>query len=256
MDIREVSFSYDQQKDIVQSVTTHIEKGKITTIIGPNGSGKSTLLSLMAHNHAPNKGQIHLDGQALNAFKPKELAKKLAVVHQQNEAPLDLTIERVVAFGRTPYQTMHGGDKEEDEKAIEWALSSTKLTEKRKVPLASLSGGERQRVWIAMALAQKTPILFLDEPTTYLDIYYQFDILELIRELNVLHGLTIVMVLHDMNQAVRYSDVIIAMKNGRIMSEGQPNDVLTEENVRHIYDVSVTIKQDAETGMYIVPVGI
>ncbi|MDM5321919.1 ABC transporter ATP-binding protein [Bacillus altitudinis] len=256
MDIREVSFSYDQQKDIVQSVTTKIEQGKITTIIGPNGSGKSTLLSLMAHNYAPNKGQIHIDGQALNAFKPKELAKKLAVVHQQNEAPLDLTIERVVAFGRTPYQAMRGGDKEEDERAIEWALSSTKLTEKRKVPLASLSGGERQRVWIAMALAQKTPILFLDEPTTYLDIYYQFDILELIRELNVVHGLTIVMVLHDMNQAVRYSDVIIAMKNGRIMSEGQPNDVLTEENVRHIYDVSVAIKQDAETGMYIVPVGI
>ncbi|WP_144556286.1 ABC transporter ATP-binding protein [Bacillus pumilus] len=256
MDICEVSFSYDQQKDIVQSVTTHIDKGKITTIIGPNGSGKSTLLSLMAHNHAPNKGQIHLDGQALNAFKPKELAKKLAVVHQQNEAPLDLTIEKVVAFGRTPYQTMRGGDKKEDERAIEWALSSTKLTEKRKVPLASLSGGERQRVWIAMALAQKTPILFLDEPTTYLDIFYQFDILELIRELNVVHGLTIVMVLHDMNQAVRYSDVIIAIKNGRIMSEGPPSDVLTEENVRHIYDVSVTIKQDAETGMYIVPVGI
>ncbi|MER3123923.1 ABC transporter ATP-binding protein [Bacillus pumilus] len=256
MDIREVSFSYDQRKNIVQSVTTQIEKGKITTIIGPNGSGKSTLLSLMANNHCPNKGQIHLDGQALNAFKPKELAKKLAVVHQQNEAPLDLTIERVVAFGRTPYQMMRGGDKEEDERAIEWALSSTKLTEKRKVPLASLSGGERQRVWIAMALAQKTPILFLDEPTTYLDIYYQFDILELIRELNVVHGLTIVMVLHDMNQAVRYSDVIIAMKDGQIISEGQPNDVLTEENVRHIYDVSVTIREDAETGMYIVPVGI
>ncbi|WP_456266099.1 MULTISPECIES: ABC transporter ATP-binding protein [unclassified Bacillus (in: firmicutes)] len=256
MDIREVSFSYDQQKDIVQSVTTQIEKGKITTIIGPNGSGKSTLLSLMANNHCPNKGQIHLDGQTLNAFKPKELAKRLAVVHQQNEAPLDLTIERIVAFGRTPYQTMRGGDKEEDERVIEWALSSTKLTEKRKVPLASLSGGERQRVWIAMALAQKTPILFLDEPTTYLDIYYQIDILELIRELNAAHGLTIVMVLHDMNQAVRYSDIIIAMKDGQIISEGQPNDVLTEENVRHIYDVSVTIRQDAETGMYIVPVGI
>lgn len=151
---------------------------------------------------------------------------------------------------------MRGGDKEEDERAIEWALSSTKLTDKRKVPLASLSGGERQRVWIAMALAQKTPILFLDEPTTYLDIYYQFDILELIRELNAVHGLTIVMVLHDMNQAVRYSDIIIAMKDGQVISEGQPNDVLTEENVRHIYDVSVTIRQDAETGMYIVPVGI
>lgn len=102
----------------------------------------------------------------------------------------------------------------------------------------------------------KTPILFLDEPTTYLDIYYQFDILELIRELNAVHGLTIVMVLHDMNQAVRYSDIIIAMKDGQVISEGQPNDVLTEENVRHIYDVSVTIRQDAETGMYIVPVGI
>lgn len=256
MDIREVSFSYDRHRDIVQSVTTKIEKGKITTIIGPNGSGKSTLLSLMAHNHCPHKGQIHLDGQELNAFKPRELARKLAVVHQQNEAPLDLTIERVVAFGRTPYQTMRGSDKEEDEKAIEWALSCTKLTDKRKVPLASLSGGERQRVWIAMALAQKTPILFLDEPTTYLDMYYQFDILELIRELNVEHGLTIVMVLHDMNQAIRYSDVIIAMKDGQIIREGQPNDVLTEEMVRHIYHVSVTIKQDAETGMYIVPVGI
>ncbi|MDM5299887.1 ABC transporter ATP-binding protein [Bacillus pumilus] len=256
MDIHDVSFSYDQRKDTVQSVTSRIEKGKITTIIGPNGSGKSTLLSLMANNHRPDQGQVLLDGQELNVFKPKELARKLAVVHQQNEAPLDLTIERVVAFGRTPYQTMRGGDKGEDERAIEWALSSTKLTEKRKVTLASLSGGERQRVWIAMALAQKTPILFLDEPTTYLDIYYQFDILELIRELNIVHGLTIVMVLHDMNQAVRYSDVIIAMKDGHIIREGPPNDVLTEEMVRHIYDVSVTIRQDAETGMYIVPVGI
>lgn len=256
MDIRDVSFSYDHRKDMIQSVNTQIKKGKITTIIGPNGSGKSTLLSLMANNHSPRKGQIHLDGQELNAFKPKELARKLAVVHQQNEAPSDLTIERVVAFGRTPYQTMRGGDKEEGERAIEWALSSTKLTDKRKMPLASLSGGERQRVWIAMALAQKTPILFLDEPTTYLDIYYQFDILELIRELNVVHGLTIVMVLHDMNQAVRYSDVIIAMKDGQIVSEGPPIDVLTEEMVRHIYQVSVTIRQDADTGMYIVPVGI
>ncbi|MFS0653926.1 ABC transporter ATP-binding protein [Bacillus sp. 179-C3.3 HS] len=256
MDIHDVSFSYDQRRDIVRSVTSRIEKGKITTIIGPNGSGKSTLLSLMANNHRPNKGTITLDGQKLHAFKPKDLARKLSVVHQQNEAPLDLTIERVVAFGRTPYQTLRGADKEEDEKAIEWALSCTKLTEKRKVTLASLSGGERQRVWIAMALAQKTPILFLDEPTTYLDMYYQIDILELIRELNVVHGLTIVMVLHDMNQAVRYSDVIIAMKDGQIINEGRPNEVLTEEMVRHIYDVSVTIRQDAETGMYIVPVGI
>ncbi|MGE6630509.1 ABC transporter ATP-binding protein [Bacillus sp. NPDC077027] len=256
MDIHEVSFSYDQKKDIVQTITTSIDMGKVTTIIGPNGSGKSTLLSLMAHNHLPNKGHILLDGHQIHTYKPKELAKRLAVVHQQNEAPGDLTIERVVAFGRTPHQSIRGSNRLEDEKAIEWALSSTKLLDKRKVTLDSLSGGERQRVWIAMALAQKTPILFLDEPTTYLDIYYQFDILELIRELNEQHGLTIVMVLHDMNQAVRYSDVLIALKNGQLMTKGRPSEVLTEDMVKHIYGVSVTVKQDEDTGMYIVPVGI
>ena len=146
---------------------------------------------------------------------------------------------------------------EEDEQAIEWALERTDLTEKTtKCRLMTLSGGQKQRVWIAMALAQDTPFLFLDEPTTYLDIYYQYELLELIKNLNRTHGMSIVMVLHDINQAIRYSDTIIAMKDGEIVVKGAPSEVITAQTVKEIYGVDVVVKTDEDTGMYIVPVGI
>ncbi|ASB88244.1 ABC transporter ATP-binding protein [Bacillus sonorensis] len=257
MEMNNVTFSYEKKGiNRVKSLTAFVDMGKITTIIGPNGCGKSTLLSLMARNYLPDRGEIVLDGKSIETFKPKEFAKKLAVVHQQNEAPYDMTVERLASFGRIPYQSMLSQKKEEDEEAVEWALTCTNLLDKRKKTIAALSGGERQRVWIAMALAQKTPILFLDEPTTYLDIYYQFEILELIKKLNERHGLTIVMVLHDINQAVRYSDSIWAMREGELILKGKPEEMMTEQVIKQIYGVEVMIKSDEEAGMYIVPIGI
>ncbi|TBL73915.1 ABC transporter ATP-binding protein [Paenibacillus thalictri] len=256
MEINEVTFSYDKKTDQLKSVSSTIDIGKITTVIGPNGCGKSTLLGVMSNNFAPSKGQIVLDGKAIHMYKPKELARKLAVVHQHNDAPSDLTVEKLVGFGRMPHKSMFKPGGDEDEAAIEQALSRTNLLGKRKLTIDQLSGGERQRVWIAMSLAQSTPFLFLDEPTTYLDIYYQFEVLELIKSLNSLYGLTIVMVLHDINQAIRYSDSLIVMKNGEIVMKGAPGDIVTEAVVKQIYGVDAVVRQDREAGLYIVPVGI
>ena len=200
--------------------------------------------------------EVILDGKAISEYKPKEFARKLAVVHQQNEAPADITVEKLISFGRMPYKNIFSPQTDEDREAIERALVCTNLQSKRDKPIYALSGGERQRVWIAMTLAQNTPMLFLDEPTTYLDIYYQLEILELVKELNEVHGLTIVMVLHDINQAIRYSDHIIVMKDGEIITKGNPNDVITEEMVKAIYGVDVIVKQDEDTGLYMVPMGI
>ncbi|WP_182811979.1 ABC transporter ATP-binding protein [Bacillus sp. ME78] len=256
MEIKNVTFSYDNATNRLKSVSSEIEIGKITTIIGPNGCGKSTLLSVMSRNHVPSSGEVILDGKAISEYKPKEFARKLAVVHQQNEAPADITVEKLISFGRMPYKNIFSPQTDEDREAIERALVCTNLQSKRDKPIYALSGGERQRVWIAMTLAQNTPMLFLDEPTTYLDIYYQLEILELVKELNEVYGLTIVMVLHDINQAIRYSDHIIVMKDGKIITKGNPNDVITEEMVKAIYGVDVIVKQDEDTGLYMVPMGI
>lgn len=256
MDIKDITFSYDRKTDRLRAINAVIEPGRITTIIGPNGCGKSTLLSVMSNNVVPRLGQVILDGKEIARYKPKELARQLAVVHQQNEAPSDLTVEKLVSFGRMPHKTMFTASRDEDEQAVEWAMACTSLAERRARTLDQLSGGERQRVWIAMALAQRTPILFLDEPTTYLDMYYQLEILELIRKLNQEHGLTIVMVLHDINQAMRYSDVMIAMKEGRIIASGPPAKVVTSELIQAVYGVEVAVRQDDEAGMYLIPLGV
>lgn len=256
MEIKEVTFSYNRIDDHLRGVSEHIEKGKITTIIGPNGCGKSTLLGVIGANHTPNRGEVVLDGKKLNSYRPKELARRLAFVHQHNEAPDDLTVERLVRYGRLPHSRLLKPDREADEAAVNWALSCTKLEDKRLFPVRELSGGERQRVWIALALAQKSQFLCLDEPTTYLDIFYQIEVLELIRELNVQHGLTILMVLHDINQAIRYSDKIIVMRNGEIVASGPPEQVVTKETVHAVYGVDVVLRTDPEAGLYIIPVGI
>jgi len=228
--------------------------GCTTAIIGPNGSGKSTLLGVLAANYAPSKGSVILDGQELSRLKPKEIARKLAVVHQQNTAPGDLTVEKLTSIGRLPHRSLLMPEREIDREAVEWALYCTDMLDKRHKPLAELSGGERQRVWLALALDQRTPILFLDEPTTYLDIFYQYEMLDLIQRLGQEHGLTVVMMLHDMNQAIHYSDHLIAMKAGQIVLEGPPEEVITAQSVKSVYGVDVVVKRESETGLYIVPV--
>jgi iron complex transport system ATP-binding protein len=256
MEVSNIVLSYDQVRNQLDGVTTSIEKGKITTIIGPNGCGKSTLLSVMSRNNVPQQGTATLENRDLVHYKPKEFAKKLAIVYQQNITPADLTVEGLVRYGRLPHKTLLKRDVEADTAAVEWALSCTNLLEKRDNQLEALSGGERQRVWIAMALAQQSEILCLDEPTTYLDIYYQLELLELVKSLNREHGLTIVMVLHDINQALQYSDNIILMKAGKVLAEGTPQQVITKEVIKEVYDVNVLVKQDEEVGIYMIPVGI
>lgn len=256
MEIKNVTFSYDRKINRLHGIEAEVETGRITTIIGPNGCGKSTLLGVMSRHHAPSSGEIVLDGKTISTYTPKEFARKLAVVHQHNQAPSDLTVEKLVQYGRMPHRKWLSGDREEDERAVERALAGTNLLEKRQQRIDGLSGGERQRVWIAMALAQDTPILFLDEPTTYLDIYYQLEILELVKRLNEEFAITIVMVLHDINQAIRYSDRIIVMKDGRIHKTGKPQEIITEQLMQEVYGVQVSIRHEDDIGMHIIPTGI
>ncbi|WP_107926248.1 ABC transporter ATP-binding protein [Lysinibacillus parviboronicapiens] len=256
MEIQDIIVSHDNTRNHLDGVTTAIQKGKVTTIIGPNGCGKSTLLSVMSRNNMPKSGHVSLENKDLVHYKSKEFAKKLAIVYQQNDVPKDLTIEKLVSFGRLPHNTMLKRNLEEDAKAIDWALACTNLLEKRNNDLEALSGGERQRVWIAMALAQQSEILCLDEPTTYLDIYYQLELLELVKTLNEEHDLTIIMVLHDINQAIRYSDHIILMNAGHIVAEGVPRDVITKEVIKEVYGVEAIFNEDEQLGLYMVPLGI
>lgn len=256
MEIKNIAYSYIDRKNVLEDVNADIELGKITTIIGPNGSGKSTLLGIMAKHYTPLKGNVILDDKGLSTYKSKELAKKIAIVNQQNSAPNDLTVETLVSYGRLPYKTIFSSDKDADKEAIEWALSETNIQHKRHETIDQLSGGERQRVWIAMSLAQQTPFLFLDEPTTYLDIYYQYEILDLINRLNKEYEMTIVMVLHDINQAIRYSDKIIVIKNGTVFVHGDPHTIITADLMKEVYGIDMMIKNEKDTGLYTIPIGI
>lgn len=258
MDISQLAFAYDAKRGAMQlkDVNCQFQRGKVTTIIGPNGCGKSTLLGIMSQNYKPMRGEVLLDGKSISSYKSRELAKKLAVVHQQNEAPTDMTVEKLVRLGRMAHMGLLSAFSSADEDAVEWALSSTNLTARRDTTLEKLSGGEKQRAWIAMALAQQTKLLFLDEPTTFLDIYYQIEVLELVRQLNHTHGFTIVMVLHDLNQAIRYSDHLIVMKEGQIYGQGAPAELVTSALIEAVYSVRSIVREEAETGMHVVSIGI
>jgi len=256
MEIKDITFAYDDKVIRLHGIDSEIAKGKVTTIIGPNGSGKSTLLGVMSNNYKPQKGYVVLNGKFINRYRPKELAKTLGVVHQKNRAPADMTVEDLVYYGRLPHKSTFSTYSTEDHDKVKWALKQTGLYERKDMSIDTLSGGQQQRTWIAMALAQDTPYLFLDEPTSNLDIYFQYEILELIQQLNESHQLTIVMVLHDINQAIQYSDQIIAMKNGRIVNVGHPDDIVDEALIKEVYGIRVAIKQDKDVGKYIVPIGI
>lgn len=240
MEVKHLSFAYGKHK-VLKDISLKIQTGKITTIMGANGCGKSTLFSLMTKNLVPGKGKVLLYGKNIRNLHLEEFAKKIAIVHQYNSSADDITVERLISFGRTPYMKMLGGQTEEDIRLIEWAMEVTKLTEYRDREVSKLSGGQRQRVWIAMALTQNTKILFLDEPTTYLDIRYQLEILELIRKLNQEYGITIIMVLHDINQAIHFSDQVIGLKDGRVVVEGNPEEVVTTESLYELYGIQLGV---------------
>ena len=240
MEVKKVFFSYGKN-EILKGASLEIEKGKVTTIMGVNGCGKSTLFSLMTKNLVPGKGKVHLGGKNIAHLRLNEFARKVAIVHQYNTAADDITVERLVSFGRTPHLGMMGIRGDEDERYVNWAMEVTNVSQFRDRELSRLSGGQRQRVWIAMALAQGTEILFLDEPTTYLDIRYQIEILELVRKLNREFGMTIVMVLHDINQSIYFSDKIIGLAGGKVIVEGEPEEVITEESIHELYGIDLKV---------------
>ena len=240
MEVRDLSFSYGKNT-VLKGISFTIEGGKITTIMGANGCGKSTLFNLMTKNLYPRKGNIFLHGRNIQNFGLKDFAKRVSIVHQYNSSADDITVERLVSFGRTPHMKMMQGRSDEDEKLIEWAMEVTNVEKYRDREVSRLSGGQRQRVWIAMALAQNTKILFLDEPTTYLDIRYQIEILELVKKLNEEYGITIIMVLHDINQAIHFSDRIIGLKDGQVAAQGSPAEVVTPECIRTLYGISLGV---------------
>jgi len=233
--------------EIVKHVSLVIPDGKITTIIGPNGCGKSTLLKTMARMLKAKSGAVLLDGKEISQEPTKQIAQKLAILPQSPDAPEGLTVAELVAYGRYPYQRGFGRLQAKDREAIEWAMQVTGIAEFRHKAVDALSGGQRQRVWIAMALAQETEIILLDEPTTYLDLSHQLEVLELLQSLNEKEKRTIVMVIHDLNHAARFAHHMVAMKAGQIVKEGTPKEVMTPEVLRRVFHIDVEIGVDPRT---------
>ena len=230
--------------DIVKNLNLEIPKGKITTIIGANGCGKSTILKTIARILTPKSGEIFINEKNIKNQSSKDLAKNMAVLPQSPQAPKGLTVEELIAYGRFPHQRGFGRLKEEDEDIVTWALEVTGIKEFRDRPIEALSGGQRQRAWIAMALAQQTEILVLDEPTTYLDLAHQLEVLNLLKELNEKHNTTIVMVIHELNNAARFADHMIGIKKGQIACEGTAHEVMTKENLKKLFNIDAEIVED------------
>ncbi|MGE7923669.1 ABC transporter ATP-binding protein [Viridibacillus arvi] len=232
---------------IVKELSISIPDKKITTIIGANGCGKSTLLKTMTRIISQQSGAVLLDGENIAKQNTKDLASKMAILPQTPESVSGLTVGELVSYGRFPYQKGLGRLTKEDYDVIEWALDVTGTTEFKYRSVDALSGGQRQRVWIAMALAQETEIIFLDEPTTYLDLAHQLEVLNLLQKLNEEQERTIIMVLHDLNQAARFADYIIALKDGEIVKAGNCEAVMTAEVLEKVFAIDAHIGIDPRT---------
>lgn len=236
-----------EQVRVFEGLNLTIEEGKVTTIIGPNGCGKSTLLKTIGRILKKQQGTVYLQEQNMQNLSTKDIAKKLAILSQTPIAPGQLKVEELIAYGRYPHRNNVNRLTNKDEEMIEWALTVTNTMEYRNRELAQLSGGQRQRVWLAMALAQETNILLLDEPTTFLDMAHQLEVLDIVKSLNEQHSCTVVMVLHDINHAARYSDHLIAMRNGIIMQTGTPQEILSAEVMRKVFNIDARIMEDPVT---------
>ncbi|MGL4521521.1 MAG: ABC transporter ATP-binding protein [Bacilli bacterium] len=241
-----VSIGYGEQV-IIQNLSVNIPEKKITTIIGGNGCGKSTLLKAMTRIIPLHSGTVLLDGKDISKVNTKILAKKMAILPQSPESANGLTVGELVSYGRFPYQRGFGNLSKNDHEVIDWAMRVTATIDFKYRSVDSLSGGQRQRVWIAMALAQQTDIIFLDEPTTYLDMAHQLEVLELLQKLNKEQNVTIVMVLHEINQAARFADYIIALKDGNIVKAGVCEDVLVPEVLKQVFHIDAIIGRDPRT---------
>ncbi|MBK4215962.1 ABC transporter ATP-binding protein [Paracoccus caeni] len=243
---RDLTLGYGA-KPIVTGMDLTIPPGRFTVLAGPNGSGKSTLLRALAGTMRPRGGQVLLDGASVPAMAARDLARRVGILPQSPQAPEGMIVADLVRMGRFPHRGLLSRWSDKDEAAVTEAFRLTRTADLRDQPLDQLSGGQRQRAWIAMVLAQRSRIVLLDEPTTFLDLAHQIEVLHLIEDL-VHAGRTVVAVLHDLNQAARHADHLILLDAGRIAAEGAPADVLTPQNVAQVFGVNVSILQDPETG--------
>ena len=233
---------------IVKQLDMKVPHGQITSIVGPNGCGKSTVLKAVGRILKPQKGMVYLNGEDIKKLTTREIAKKMAILPQTPTAPSGLTVKELVAYGRFPHQKGFGKLTALDKEIVAWAIKVTKLQDYKYREVDTLSGGQRQRVWIAMALAQKSDQILLDEPTTYLDMSHQLEVLELLYDLNRNQGCTIVMVLHDLNLAARFSDYMIAISEGNIIKSGTPQEIMTPAVLKEVFNIDAKIVEESDTG--------
>ncbi|MBQ3726542.1 MAG: ABC transporter ATP-binding protein [Selenomonadaceae bacterium] len=241
-------------KEILRDVSYEFPSGKRTAIIGPNGAGKSTFLKILCLLNEKFSGRVTLDGKDIRALGRKNLSRVMAILPQERDAPQDTTVRQLVSFGRFPHRKFFGGHSVEDEAAIQNALALTKLTDFEARQVISLSGGERQRAWLAMTLAQRPKILLLDEPTTYLDIAHQLEVMEIVADVNKKFSTTIVMVLHDINHARLYSDAVVIIRDKKIFAAGAPKKILTAKTLEEVFNVKADTFTNAAGDEIIFPV--
>jgi len=234
------------EEPVVDTETLVVPEGEVTALVGPNGSGKSTLLKALARHLDAEAGEVLIDGREIAAFGSKEFARELGMLSQHGSTPDGITVEELVGHGRYPYKGFLDGRTEDDREAIERAISLAGIEHLRGTDVGSLSGGQRQLVRIAMALAQETDTLLLDEPTTYLDLRHQLQVMEVIRTLNEERGVTVCIVLHDLTQAARFADYLVALRDGDIYDWGRPEDVVTEELLAEVFGVEATVEYGSE----------
>lgn len=253
--VKDVSVGYGE-RTVLDTLNVDIKRGAVTSIVGPNGCGKSTLLRTMSRLLNPTKGEIVLDGKSIHDIPIRKLATQLGLLPQTPIAPDGIVVADLVGRGRTPHQGILGRWSQQDYDIVAEALETTGISDLAERSIDELSGGQRQRVWIAMALAQRTETLLLDEPTTYLDVKHQLDVLDLLTELNRDRGTTIVMVLHDLNLAARYSDELVAVSGGKVFAHGHPREVITKENVKSVFGIdSVIITDPVSDQPAVMPIG-
>ncbi|MBB6450285.1 iron complex transport system ATP-binding protein [Geomicrobium halophilum] len=247
LEANHLSIRYEKEA-IVDDLTLQIPEGKITTIIGPNGCGKSTILKTLGRVMNASQGSVYLDGKSIHTQPTKQIAQKMAILPQGPEAPSGLKVRELVAYGRHPHQRGFAALHKQDYEMIDLALEQTGMAELGDRSLDALSGGQRQRVWIAMALAQQTELLLLDEPTTYLDLAHQLEVLQVLQRLNEQQGRTIVLVIHDLNHASRFADHMVALREGAIVREGRPEDVMNTQVLRDVFQIEADVVADPRSG--------
>lgn len=254
LNIKNIEFGYGK-KAILKDISFSVEKGEFISIIGPNGSGKSTLLKTLNNIYTPRKGKIYLNDENIQNLKRVEIAKMVSLVPQETYIDYEFTVKDIVSMGRHPYKGRFKKENLEDKSIIDEALKLTHTEYIKDRLITEISGGERQRVIIAKALAQKSSIILLDEPTSSLDINHQIEILNLLKDLNRDKETTVIAVLHDINLAARYSDRIIFLDHGRVISKGTPSDVITKENINKAYDMEVYLERNKYTNSpYLIPI--